>query len=99
PDSGFARRCAAGMTVPDDSAFNRRNSEIEIYDLGLQLCARHGQASHRNRQIESPWPRAAGVEIEDAVLGLDFGLVRMSGNDRAKSGRVGIEIQRVQVVQ
>src|SRR5882757_9420028 len=74
-------------------------SDFEIDDLRLQLSAGQGQAPHRHRQAEPPRPRAAGIEIEHPVLGLDPGLVGMPGNDRAKAGRAGIAVQRIEIVQ
>src|SRR6202042_1456911 len=68
-------------------------------DLRLELSARQGQAPDRHRQIESSGPGAAGIEIENSVSGLDLGLVGMPGNDRAKAGRRGIKVQRVEVMQ
>ena len=57
------------------------------------------QLAKAHRQLESPRPGAAGIEIEHSVARLVLGNVTVAAYDNRESGGFGLEIQLRQIVQ
>lgn len=78
-EAGAARRirCAgrgqAKATAPDEVVCSASN--LERNDLWAQGGARGGEARQCDRQAETAWTGAAGIEIENAIPLFNRGLV------------------------
>lgn len=57
------------------------------------------ESREANRERESAWSGAARVDIKDAVLPMEAGLVSVAADDDLKAGSFRIEIEFFQIVQ
>lgn len=72
---------------------------VELYDLPLKPVVAHPQTPHCHGQRKPPGTRAAGIEIEHAVLLAHHGSMRMASDDCMHSGRERIQVEFVEVMQ
>jgi hypothetical protein len=68
-------------------------------DLSANASTLNGQSSDTDRQLESPWSRAAGIEIEDTATRLLLRNVTVPGYHNFEASRFGFQIKLRQVVQ
>ena len=66
-------------------ALPRRLEELEVCD--------------GDRQVEALWTSAAGVDVEDSVPPVRFGLVSVAADDDVEAGDFRIEVKLFKVVQ
>ena len=64
-----------------------------------QLVSGNSQPADRYREGEAPRSRTAGIEVQDPIADLLFGLVRMAADHRGESGGYRVEVELSQVVQ
>lgn len=67
-------------------------------DFRSHALGRDFKRRKRNRQVEAPPSRAAGIEVENAADRVDLRYVGVPGDDHVDAG-AGIGLQRLQVVQ
>src|SRR5215472_16246990 len=80
-------------------AWNLSNSESYLQNLPYHAPIRDLQPAERNRQLESFWPRAAGVEIQHTVFGLLLGLMAVAADYGRETRSLWVQIKRVEVVE
>ena len=81
-----------------NSLAEARSAACKIVDLRSQAIGHDVERRKRNRQLESPPSRAAGIEVEDAADRFDLRYVGMPRDDHVDAGaRIGL--QRLEVVQ
>src|SRR5471032_489197 len=66
--------------------------------LSAQSAANDFYPSHADGQFESARPRAARIEIQDAVFHFLFRLMRVPADHCRKAGSLGIEVERVDIM-
>ena len=71
----------------------------ERQQLALNSDVPHRQPSHRDRQRETPGPRAPRIEQEDAVPHFPCWLVRVARYDRGEARRSRLKVERLDVVE
>lgn len=81
------------------------NLELQVCELsvvsqdvdytGVEGILRDFDERHGDGELEAAWAGAAGVEVEDSVVGCDRGLVGVAADDAGDSGGVWVDIQPV----
>jgi hypothetical protein len=66
-------------------ALPRRLEELEVCD--------------GDRQVEALWTSAAGVDVEDSIVPVRFGLVSVAADDDVEAGGFRVEVKLFKVVQ
>ena len=69
------------------------------HDLSTNASALNNQPSDTDRQLESPWSRAAGIEIEDAVARLLLRNMTVPGYYNFETSCFGLQIELGQIMQ
>jgi len=69
------------------------------HDLSANASTLYGQPSDTDRKLESPWSRAAGIEIEDTATRLLLRNMTVPGYHNFEASRFGLQIELRQVVQ
>jgi hypothetical protein len=77
--------------------FNPQSSLRDGHYLCVHFPALNSQLADCDGQFESPWPRAAGIEIKHALAHLLAGNVAVAGDDGGKprGGRLQIELREI----
>ena len=71
----------------------------EFMDDRSQIVRRNIERRKRDRQLEAPWPGAAGIDVEHIVDRIDFRHMRMAGDDDVYTALNGVDWQRLEIVQ
>src|SRR5690606_33367969 len=74
-------------------------SDLQRDQLGACPVILDMQDAHTDRQLETPWPGAARIEVEHAVTYLVQRLVRMAGDYHVDACGLGINGQLLEVMQ
>lgn len=77
----------------------RRLADFKIVDDRFQSVGRDFEARKRDRQFEAPASGTAGIQVEQAVYGVDLRHVGVAGNNDIDALSYGIDLQGVEVVQ
>jgi hypothetical protein len=75
-----------------------RSVASKVVNFRSNARRRDVERRKRDRQLEAPPSRAAGIQVENAALRVDLRYVGMTGNDDVDAG-AGVDPQRLQVVQ
>jgi len=99
----FADRVAGTEQAPTFSANQRWRSQkpfssSDVHYPGLYSSVLYLKNSDRDWQFESPWSRAARIEVENSIAPTDAWSMRVSANDGRNSSGDGIEVKFVDVV-
>jgi hypothetical protein len=76
-----------------------RDPSNELVNDGPKPTCRDLQSSQCDRQVETPWPGASGIQIEHPANSFDPRSMRVAGNDHVNSARRCIDLQFLKVVQ
>ena len=71
----------------------------EIDELDLPGSFEQVESGDGDGEVEAFWAGTAGVDVEDSVLPVRFGLVRVAADDDVESGDFRIEVKLFKVVQ
>jgi hypothetical protein len=76
-----------------------RLGHLEMQDLGLPRRLVELQARDGDRQAEALCTGAAGVNVQDAVMPVGFGLVSVAADDDVEAGGFRVEVELFKIVQ
>src|SRR3954454_23634419 len=86
------------VRVNSDSSAAMPSVAFEVVNFRSYARRRDFERGNRDRQLEAPPSRAAGIQVENAADRVDLRYVGMSGNNHVDAG-AGFDLQRLQVVQ
>src|SRR2546423_981529 len=72
--------------------------DIQVDHMLRDLSGLDFQLAYAHRQVKAPWPGAAGVEIEHAILFFNLQLMAMAVDHDAESGGIGFYVELGEVV-
>jgi hypothetical protein len=72
---------------------------LETQKLGLPRRLVELEARDSDRQAEALWTGAAGVDVEDAIMPVGFGLVSVAADDDVEAGGFRVEVELFKIVQ
>jgi hypothetical protein len=87
----------------NQTAFRRCGLLVDSGHQGQQFTSHAAilddEPTYTHRKLESPRPRAAGIEVEHSVACLLLGNVAVPAHHHRKSSRLGLKVQLRQIVQ
>jgi bifunctional non-homologous end joining protein LigD len=99
PTSGRRMSCANENVRANSDSFAAVSSVAsKVVDFRSYALRRDFERRKRDRQLEAPPSRAAGIQVENAADRVDLRYVGMPGDDHVDAG-AGVDLQRLQVVQ
>ena len=72
---------------------------MQLNDFRAHLSAFYCELSYAHRQLESPRPRAARIEVKNSVTRFRFRNMTMAGDHHLESRSFRLEIKLRQIVQ